>query len=480
MKSVLFRSSLYILIASFALAFVPNSSSANENACAQVPSVRNWDKPFWKTSAAMDLKYIVSWEVYDPAGCVIGIGEQSQLGHKNIASWNFPEQTVFIPTTWRVLRDGDRVFVSAELEFPISLLQSMPNKNLDGLGVELSQLSQKVQVWGDLVVRKGTGTSVEMLRGTTSLAHLWGDWFSKKQGIFPTECQPLAVNYNITSLNPKIGFTVISRGKTSLLEITIEEKSNCIFLVHAGPLQKPLGLNRIFTTDKSSLAEIPFLNGEASAYFDQILGKPNQLLQVAAGNFTGESKRGGWDDSDATEVLSLPTKLLSHSDTVERDGHIIKVRTSINLSDFSGSEPELITVYVGFYWWYDKDGSYVPSNWRVSFNGNSWTATWRPGATLPGGKFIAYTTRAIRIPVSSLISADATITKTESSVQENNQESERQNFNQDVLAEVTASLNKLVDSMKKKKTIICVNGQKTLKISNFKPKCPKGYKERKK
>jgi hypothetical protein len=396
------------LSALLSLSSIALPSEANEYSCLQSPQLLTKD-PIWTTSKAKDLKFVVSWAFKDPENCIVGMSGKGEPFGDNSFRWNYPLPDGFeFPAAWTVTRAGEMTLVSAETEFPIPLLQALPNRNLDGYGFDLSQLSQRYSVSTALKRRQGSSFGYSLIDGKYGIAQLWGNWFSKNQGIFPEQCQPISPNYDMTKLNSKISWKVLNTGSKPTVEITIQEDSNCIFLVHAGPLTKSLDLTAY--KGQLSLAERPFWSGEAPPYFNQILSKPDQLVQVAVGDFTDKARGygAGIDDSDTDIVRVLPSKILNHNDSVTRDRQTVKVTTTIDGTGISSNLTDVITIYTGFYWWYSKDSSYTSAGWRITYSGNSWTARYSSGGSLPGGIFMGYTTRAIKIPAADLfISAEA-------------------------------------------------------------------------
>ena len=489
------RLRILTVLISLLLVLVAHPSNAQDYSCLRSPEKLTED-PIWSTSSAKNLKFVVSWAFKDPENCIVGMYSKGEPWGNNSFRWNYPMPPTFeFPASWTVTRAGEMTLISAETEFPIPLLQALPNRNLDGYGFDLSQVSQKYDVGTAVKSRQGSGFFPTFLDGKYGLAQLWGNWFSKNQGIFPDQCQPISPSYDMTKLNSKISWKIVNPGPKPTVEISIQEDSNCIFLVHAGPLTKSSGLNKFSRSTQESLAERPFWSGEAPPFFNQILSKPDQLVQVAVGDFT-EKAGSGSEDSDTAIVGSLPSKILSHTDSVSRDSVSVKVTTTIDGTGISSDSSDVITIYTGFYWWYSKNSSYSSAGWRVTYSGNSWTARYSSGGSLPGGVFMGYTTRAIKIPISDLLItpqqkaaadakaaadmikaaaaykaiADAEIAKFEAELKAK-QEAEAAAAELKAKQEAEAKAAAL-----KKTTITCVKGKLTKKVTAVKPKCPSGYK----
>jgi hypothetical protein len=447
-----FKKLLVISISTaFSISLLALPSEANEYSCLQDPQLLTKD-PIWSTSSNKDLKFVVSWAFKDPENCIVGMhGKDEMFGDSNIFRWNhtLSPRAFEFPASWTVTRAGEMTLVSAETEFPIPLLQALPNRNLDGYGIDLSQLSQKYTVGTFVKTRKGSNFGIASVGGKYGIAQLWGNWFSKNQGIFPDQCKPISPDYDLTKLNAKISWKVLNPGPKPIVEISIQEDSNCIFLVHAGPLAKPSGLTRFDSSKAISLAEHPFWSGEAPTYFNQILSKPDQIVQVAVGDFAGKASGYASENFPDTDIVeTLPSKILSHTDSVTRNGKIVKVATTIDLTNISSTSSDVITIYTGFYWWYSKDSSYTSAGWRVTYSGNSWTARYSPGGSLPGGIFMGYTARAIKIPIVDLFTSAAD----------------------------RAAADRVTVGSKSK--ITCTKEKVTKKFTAVKLKCPAGYKKK--
>lgn len=509
------------LSAVLSISLLASPSEANEYSCLQDPQPLTED-PIWSTSSNKDLKFVVSWAFKDPENCIVGMYAAGERYWGDKFTWNSknPGSDFKFPATWTITRAGEMTLISAETEFPIPLLQSLPNRNLDGYGFDLQQLTQDYEISTDAKTRQGSKFSSVYLDGKYALASLWGNWFSKNQGIFPDQCKPISPNYDMTKLNPKVSWKVINPGTRPTVEISIQEDSNCIFLVHTGPLAKSLGLNKSDASKQKSLAERPFWSGEAPTYFNQILSKPNQLVQVAVGDFTGKALGyGSSENSDTDIVETLPNRILSHSDSVIRDSQNVKVNTTIDLTNISSTLADVITIYTGFYWWYSKDSSYTSAGWRINYSGNSWTARYSPGGSLPGGVFMGYTARAVKIPIADLFTsaADKAKNQSETNARINSVKSKFTELSAEIdsLIKISPSQKAKLNSykidispfksinesnidraeidiwstaikvtelkinyLKNSKTITCASGKKSVKVTDVSPKCPSGFKKK--
>jgi hypothetical protein len=107
----------------------------------------------------------------------------------------------------------------------------LPNRNLGGSGLDLSQVTQRYDVATFIKTRKGSNFDSLFISGKYGIAQLWGNWFSKNQGIFPDQCKPISPGYDMTKLNSKVSWKVLDTGPKPTVEILIQEDSNCIFLV---------------------------------------------------------------------------------------------------------------------------------------------------------------------------------------------------------------------------------------------------------
>lgn len=385
-------------------------SYANEFACQRAPETFG-KEPIWTTSGEKDLKFVVSWAFQDPENCIVGMYAPEEIwGDQNYFQWKNKGTSLKFPATWKVTREGEMTLVSAETEFPIPLLRSLPNVNFDGFGTDLIQGSQNFSVFTYVKVRQGLGYTQSPITASYGLAQLWGNWFSKNQAMFPDQCQPVfSTFFDEKKLNPKLSWKVLTPGSKPTLEITIQENSNCIFLVHTGPLAKTLELDKFPYIKTNSQAERPFWSGEAPPFFNQILSKPDQLVQIGLGDFTTPPGPVGANEGTSMDIVkTLPEKILSHSDSVTRVGSSVKIISTIDATQFAPDSSEVITIYTGFYVWYSTSSSYSSAGWRITYSGNSWSARYSSGFSSPGGMRMGYVTRAIKVPVADLfISADA-------------------------------------------------------------------------
>ena len=227
------------------------------------------------------------------------------------------------PTVWKLTRAGEMLLISAEVEFPIPLLQSLPNRNLNGSGFWSGPGFNYLSVLGSLEVRNASIGSPTAVDGRYDLEKLWGNWFSKNQGLVSSECrrQPTPeISYMLPDLDSKVTWKVLSPGPKPKIEITIKEDSNCIFLVYSGPLEKPLKLDKFAKDTVQSLAEVPF-GMVKHPLFLSIIGKSDQIVTVGVGDFTGTNCCStDLLKTDGTFVKNLPEKVFTHSDAVTREG----------------------------------------------------------------------------------------------------------------------------------------------------------------
>jgi hypothetical protein len=161
-------------------------------------------------------------------------------------------------------------------------------------------------------------------------------------------------------------------------------------------------------------------------------------------------------------VNSAPTQTLSHFDTVRREGNKVIVTTTIDGSQISPRDNGNLTIYTGFYSWYSKESSYVSGGWRVSFSGNTWSARYSSGSSLPGGLFMSYTTDALKIPISTLFSSSEDIA------------AEAINAQGEADAKPTTET-----KTKSRVTIKCTKGSTVKKVTAVNPKCPLGFRQQK-
>ena len=120
------------LSAALSISLLALPSEANEYSCLRSPELLTED-PIWTTSSSKDLKFVVSWAFKDPENCIVGMYGKDEIFGDNSFRWNYPSLNEFkFPASWTVTRAGEMTLVSAETEFPIPLLQALPNRNLAG------------------------------------------------------------------------------------------------------------------------------------------------------------------------------------------------------------------------------------------------------------------------------------------------------------------------------------------------------------
>ena len=507
-------------------------SNAEDYSCLQPPDTYGTE-PTWVTSSAKDLKFVVSWAFKDTEKCIVGMADGGYYGNNFMYPKSFGEFYQF-PTTWTVTRDGEMALVSAEVEFPLALLRAQTHLDNDTSWTNFFQTNQEFDVYALLKIRNASKYSNLSINGQFGLAQLWGHWFSKNQEIFPTNCKPINIQHNISKLESKVSWKITEPGKNPKVEISLTEDSDCIFLVHAGPLES-FKTNTGFTYEANkTLAEYAFWDGQGSAFFNKILSIPDQIIQVGLGDFTEEKPYNPPADSsrEITKVTNVPNQIISHKDSIYRSQNVIKVISEVDTNALKDSSTKNLTLYLGFYSWHQYGGASFSSGWDVKFSGSRWTATYSKGGSVPGGSYMVYQTRAIKIPVADLITsaadraaaaeliakqeADAKAAKDKAAAELKIKQESEIKAKQEADAKAAADLKakqeadakaaankeaaekaerdayltklredaekaiaaeKLLEA-KKKTTITCVKGKSTKKVTAVKPKCPSGYKKK--
>jgi len=505
---------IFLIILSLSLLQIQTVSYANEFACQRTPDTFLKD-PIWTTSGEKNLKFVASWAFRDPENCIVGMyGPNEVFGDNRFRYQTLSGDLLKFPTTWKISRDGEMALVSAETEFSLPLLLSLSNKNLDGFGLDIPVVTQKFEIMTAIKVRKGNDYASSFISGSTGLAHLWGNWFSKNQGIHPENCEP--ENYVETGFIPASKITynlkIIEYGAKPKVEISIDDPNDCVYLVYTGPLALIKKMNKNSSNSYGkTLAEYPYWNGEAATYFDSILKSENSIIQVAAnldvddkpcggGDYSfnlcpkGSSVgiRAGSDYSSVHLVNAVPERLLSHTDSIIRVGNTIRITTSMDVSNLNPDSKDNVVIYIGTYRWWTKDASYVSGGWRVSVSGGTWTARYSKGGSLPGGVFPSYYTKAISIPVSDLLvspqqraeakAAAELKAKQEAEAKATAELKAKQEAEARAAAEWKAKQEAEAAAAKaatpKKTAINCVKGKLIKRVTAVKPKCPSGYKKK--
>ena len=487
--------------------------------CNRTPNSQGTE-PIWTTSKEKNLDFIVSWSFDDPENCVVSAGSSDNFFYSPRAG-----KTYYFPAKWTVTHDNGKTLVSAETSFPIQLLESLANRNYDGNGLDLVQVSQEYKVIAPIFFKN---QSIQgSLTGKFGLAQLWGIWFSKNQGLFPDNCNPDSSRAyseeRNTTLKTEVSWKILESGQNPRIEIRISETSNCIFLVHSGPIDKikSLSTSEIQPAPGKFQAEHAFWDGEAPAYFNKILSEPKKLVQVGIGEFTTSPVYEKYHldfKTDITPISIPPTQIIEHSDSVTRKGNEVVLTTTLDASKLNLLVDKFITVYVGFYNWYTQGTSFTSGGWTIKYSGNSWTARYYPGGTIPGGSYMFYTTRALKIPVFDLIASEVEKAAAELKAKQEaeakaaaelkaKQEAEAKaaaelkakqeaeaKATADKIAAIKAAAEAAADARaaeikaeeeaaakaaaSKKTTITCVKGKLTKKVTAIKPVCPSGYKKK--
>ena len=492
--------SLFLLAISLFVSSMSLPSYAEDYSCLQPPETFGTE-PTWKTSETKDLKFVISWAFKDPEKCILGMDEDRVYGNNLKYPKDFGVFYQF-PTSWKVSRDGEMALVSAETEIPLSLLQSLRRIDNSTSETNFYQTNQGFSITGYLKLKRAGSFASQYVDGKFGLAQLWGNWFSKNQGIFSNDCKQVDLLREGTNIG--VDWKILNPGTNPKVEISLSEKFNCIFLVHAAPISTYKVSNKL-ESEKISLAEYPFWEGQGSLFFNDILSKPNQIVQVALGDFTSQNlKQPILSLTKLAIVEKIPENILSHEDSIVRSNNVVKIISTIDGSKLNSASKDIVTIYVGIYHWYYSSSSYVPSGWNVTFSGNTWTARYSKGGSVPGGNFMVYSTRAIKIPISDLFisseekAAAELKAKQEAEVKaaaelKAKQEAEAK-ATADKIAAIKAAAEAAADARaaeikaeeeaaakaaaSKKITITCVKGKLTKKVTAIRPVCPSGYKKK--
>ena len=461
--------------------------------------------PKWTTSGNKDLTFVVSWAFKDPEKCIVGMfgPEEKTYYVDNDFYWSDLSSRFRLPTKWTVTRNGEMVLVSAESSFPVEILKSLQNRNLNGFGFDIPMYSENFGVSTAIKIRKYGSfqdTGVLPIRAGTGLAQLWGIWISKNQEIFPTACSPKKVSF-LDQLPVKVSSRVVTSGSLAKIEIRLYEPNKCILLVHAGPMIAPLNLNLIKKDNGPVLSTYPYWDGEAPPFFEDILTKPDQLIQVGVGDYVHNTPEKSCCSFGGAEFDKIPQVILSHSDSVEIDEDEVVITSSIDGSSVTSNENSFVNALVGFYVLTHSEQESVSGGWSVNFSGNTWTARYSQGGVTLGGWEIKYLTRVVKIPTVSLFisaadkaaadkaaadkaaddKAAADKAAADKAVVDAKAASDKAAIDK-FIAEAKAASDKAAAKSKAneaaKKTITCLKGKIIKKVTAVSPKCPSGYKKK--
>jgi hypothetical protein len=449
--------------------------------------------------------------------------------------------TFFFKTNWAVTRDGEMTLLSGVFEFPLQLLMSLSNRNLGGYGSDLPEANAGgVEVITSVKIKSGKDFSTSLIRGSYGIRQIWGDWFAKSQGLHTADCNPSEPNKY--PKKPVYTSKILEVALSSTVEITINDPEGCIFLIHSGPLMSIKNLNKYNHDNYGKFqAEYPFWHGESAPYFDSILKAPTNIVQVGLNTeFEAIPINDSFGTSTVYPIKKLPSKLISHSDSVKRINDQIIITSNIDTSELNATQGNVV-LYIGSYSWFTKKSTYGFGGWRITSQGSWISASYFKGGYLPGGWFPYFYTKAISIPSSELTPSSQQRAAAELKAKQEadakakaaaeaqaaaelkaKQEAEAKaaaelKAKQEAEAKAAAELKAkqeadakaaaelkakqeadakaaaelkakqeadakaaaAIAAAKKKTTITCVKGKLTKKVTAVKPKCPTGYKLKK-
>jgi hypothetical protein len=487
---------LLTVLISLVLSSLGHSAYAEDYSCLNKPELLS-EIPYWNTSEERNLSFLVSRTFKDPGKCIL---EQDLKVNSDSENFQFKTFVDYsrkwsFPTVWTLTRDGEMVLVTSTFTFPIDLLQALPNRGNAASDNDFSFVNEGLSVSKYVKYKTSSSVSYIQISAALGLRQLWGYWFSKNQGLYSQDCDSPELNlmndFVVSNNNHKTTWKILEEGKSPRIELSITVDNDCLAFLHTGPL-------RSATKDWSafgiqSFAEKPFWDKEGSEYFNDILSKPNSILQVGLGDLVENEgdifykNRNYPFYESAIYVKKLPDQLIVHKDSISKVGKTVKVVTTLDLRNFNVSDTGIFTFYVGFYSWYNEPGSSSPSGWRISTSGNSWRATYSKGFSLEGGRHLQYFTRAVKIPFSDLL-----VSPQEKAAAELKAKAEvaatKAVADAKVAAELKAKIQAEFEELEaqsakaaatKKTTITCVKGKLTKKVTAVKPKCPSGYKVKK-
>jgi hypothetical protein len=507
------------LSAGLSLSLLILPSEANEYSCFNQAKELDAD-PIWIPSQDRELKFTVIWAFQDPESCIVGL-DTTYRGGNFVWSNSLGGRDLEFPAIWNLYREGENTYITAEGTVPEQLLQQYKN---DGDNFRFSQIYQPLSIMGWYKAKSGTSERNGYVKGSYGLPQLWGVYLSKKQGGNRLGCKPFIPKDNLDILNSKLTLEIVKSGLKPVVKIKVKDDFDCIFLVHTGPLTPTINpqpyeiarsippdkLNESFAgTDypKTHLAQYAFWSKPASIYWNSLVSDPKQVLRVGTGDFAAYpqtslttnpyNKAIYSDDVDWTPIKSgALTRVLNHSDVVTRNGSTFEITTTIESTDINPDLNKFVTFYVGYYWWYRKASSGFSAGWTVTTSGSRVTATYSKGGSLPGGAFMAYTTRAIKILATDLFISAEDKAAAELKVKQEAEAKAAAELKAKQDAEAKAAAEKIISDAKaeaarilvdaktkaavaKKTTITCVKGTLTKKVTAIKPKCPTGYKLKK-
>ena len=152
----------------------------------------------WSTFPGKEMRYVITWNVYDPNKCIISTVRNL---YPDSVMWVglSSSQRGYWPGTWNLTRSGENAIISLDFEVPLSWLNAIGNQpgNYDyGMPKDAYAGWSHLVAYGlfdiraDNFFKKETKSVDAMITG----AEIWSTWFAKQQNLKTDECDPVAAS----------------------------------------------------------------------------------------------------------------------------------------------------------------------------------------------------------------------------------------------------------------------------------------------
>lgn len=427
----------------------------------------------WTTYPGKEMKYLLTWKVFDPNSCIISAAKDVFPGQSVRWVGLSHSQNGYWPGKWVTLRSGNDVIITLEFEISLSWLNAIgntPGNYSNGMPTDWLSGWSYLSASGVFDIRSNNFFKKESkyIDGHITGAEIWSSWFTKQQGIYSNNCTPSTEKIPWGSVIPRsISYKVIETGKLAKVEISIKDKSDCIKFIYTPPISKIINPGPL---DNQYLIQEPFWSSGGSKYFSQLVSAPTPEIRVLANpDVVNTTKVLNSVDDRTFEITSDGIELFSQ-ENVSRNGDEILLQSSIDLSAYDAtkiSTTQNVGIVLGVYSQFNESSSGSPGGWEITWNSpTNWTARYRSAVASWGGIKTWYQTEFLKIPILDLLLPNGVKNAQEKMVA-------------DAAAAVAqAALDKAkADAEKSKKsTISCIKGSVVKKVTAVKPKCPKGFK----
>ena len=511
------RKLIISLLAALLFVFmVPPTATGNNFDCMSFKVEDERDNS-WSTYPGKEMRYIMTWSVFDPNNCIISPVRNLYSGAVMWVGLS-SSQRGYWPGTWGITRSGQNAIISLEFEVPIAWLNAignLPGNYSFGMPTDAFSGWSKLVAYGTFDIRADNFFKKESKSVTSSIAgsEIWSTWFSKQQGLKDDSCEPAAAQMTYDFVVPRsLSYQIVESGKQAIVDITIKEDSKCALFVYTPKLSRVISTSPF---EKDYLAQDPFWSKGGSRYFGELANSPTPKVRVIGNpEVVNTAKRIFHDGSRIYDITGEGVEL-SSSESVKRVGSDIVIRTIIDMSSYSLNEikpSEEIGILVGMYSQYLSKSGGSSGRWVITWNSSSsWSANYSRGTASYGGRKAWYQPEFVKIPTIDLATSpqqkaaadaknEADRAKAAADMEKANAaykaiaDAEIAKFQAELKAKQDAEVKAAAElearqeaerkeqqksAAAKKTTITCIKGKLTKKVTQINPKCPAGYKVKK-